>query len=485
MAQAQPRSNFLQTILIVALVYFTFQLVFPSNTSGAIDYFGKRIEKTAELEAALRDANAKQYDISGQRVYQAYQRALDKDVAAKALTADAAEVRKIEGAILLADTQLKAGLTRNDTGRVRAAYQTLLAYHNRLLNDEMWTKPYPVMDVSADSRFGWREWSGAALYQRTVDEISKRGRTDLIWGFIPGGYAFVDFLVQLSGGDRNPSVSYALAALMLAIIVRLIVFPLAQKQLMFGRQMSQLTPLINDIKAKYKDPQDQQRKTMELYSEYGINPAQGCLPALVQLPLFLTVYQCMTLYQFEFQKGTFLWVNPQTSKAFPPNFVAPNLGQLDPALIIIYGVFMMISTLLQPVTDPSTAKQQRLMGIVIAVFFTVTMFFGWFPVPGAFVLYWIFLLMLSTAQSLWAYRLPIPPLNRVNTAAGGVYPTGFGGKWAKRMQELMEQAEAQRSGQASTPNGGTQKPKAKTVEPISTGEVKTGTPQKHKPKKRK
>ena len=56
-----------------------------------------------------------------------------------------------------------------------------------------------------------------------------------------------------------------------------------------------------------------QAKTMELYKEYGINPFAGCLPALIQIPLFITVYQFMLHYQFEFQKGYFLWINPSTS----------------------------------------------------------------------------------------------------------------------------------------------------------------------------
>jgi membrane protein insertase Oxa1/YidC/SpoIIIJ len=117
------------------------------------------------------------------------------------------------------------------------------------------------------------------------------------------------------------------------------------------------------------------------------------------------------------------------------------------------------------------------MGIGIAIFFTVTMFFGWFPVPGAFVLYWIFLLILSTLQSLRAYNLPLPPLQRVNTAAGGTYPTGFGSKWQKRIQDMMLEAQAQ---QGANPTPG-----SSSTPTITPGSGKTGTPAKHKPKKRK
>ncbi len=476
MSQPTPRNNFIQTLLIVTLVFFGFQLLFPQNKTNETEFFGKKLTTASEVKDALVESNAKQYDVTAQRLQGVYQRMLDEQVAKKTMTPAEADAEKLTATVLVADTQLKAGLARNDTGRVRNAYHLLLPYETRLLDDPKWNSAIPVADVTADARFGWKEWTGRDLYKRTVEVISARGKTDLIWGAIPGGYAFIEFLVNLVGGKSNPN-SYAIAAFLLALIVRSIVWPLAQKQLMFGRQMMQLAPLVAEIKEKFKDPQEQQRKTMELYSEYGVNPMAGCFPALVQLPLFLTVYQCMLLFQFEFQNGTFLWVNPNTAKAFPPGFVAPNMGQLDPLLIIIYGVMMVISTLLQPVNDPSTAKQQRVMGIGIAIFFTVTMFFGWFPVPGAFVLYWIFLLILSTLQSLRAYNLPLPPLQRVNTAAGGTYPTGFGSKWQKRIQDMMLEAQAQ---QGANPTPGSSN--SPTITP---GSGKTGTPAKHKPKKRK
>jgi len=475
MAKPSPASSILQTVLIMAMVFLGMQLLFPPQADH-VDYFGKRIQSSQpdELRTALLDANAKLYDQTAPRVSALYAKAIDKQVAEQKLTPAEAEAKKIEAAVIVADTQLKAGISRNDTGRIRNAYHTLLNYQNRLEGKSEWQQPVRVTDTTADPRFGWREWTGEGLYRKTIDTISARGRNDMVWGLIPGGYAFIDWLVKSTGAV--PSFSYAFAAFVLALIVRAMVWPLAQKQLMFGRQMMQLTPLINDIKKQYgDDPALMQRKTMELYGEYGINPAAGCLPALVQIPLFLTVYQAMLLYEFEFQKGTFLWVNPATSQALPAELVAPNLGRLDPALIVIYGVMMIVSTLLTPVSDPSQLKQQRIMGIGISLFFTVTMFFGWFPVPGAFVLYWIFLLVLSTLQALRAYRLPLAPLEKkVHAGTGGAIPaSGFGGKWANRFQEMMAEAEKQ---QASKNGKGTI---------VGTGEYKTGAPAKHKPKKRK
>src|SRR5690606_7040099 len=199
---------------------------------------------------------------------------------------------------------------------------------------------------------------------------------------------------------------------------------LAQKQYIWGRRMAQLAPLSKEIQAKHKDkktgkvtdPQGMQMETMKMYKEYGFNPLQGCLPMLVQLPLFLIVYRCMLLYRFQFQEGTFLWINPNSTSLFGIP-MAPNLGERDYLIIFLYGVSMVTTTLLTPVSDPSNMKQQRLMGIGMSVFFSIAMFF--WPIPSAFVVYWIFMNILATSQALLAYRVPLPPLEKQMTVKGG------------------------------------------------------------------
>ena len=464
-ANAPQKPNFLITALWMITIFLAIQLFLkPQNPvqSGPLE----------DQLAKLKVSNAKILDQSIVAQHQAYEQSIDAQVKDKKLTEAQADEKKLEAAIITADTQLKAGIERNDSGRIRAAYFTLIPFHKRLGEAPVWNETFGVSDVSSNPKFGWKDWTGGKLYDFSITTLSEHNKHDLIWGFIPGGYAFIDALVHLTGA--HPDYSYAVAALILALIVRGAIYPLAQKQFLFSRQMSQLAPLVAEIKDKYKDDTNNQNlKVMELYKEYGVNPAAGCGPALVQMPLFLTVYQCMLLYQFEFIKGTFLWVNPETSR-ITHGITAPNLGQLDAVLIVIYGITMTISTLLTPVTDPTQKKQQRLIGVGMSLFITVTMFFGLFPVPGAFVLYWIFLNILATAQALRAYGKELPPLVKVNAAGGGVYPTTTGGKWAKRMEEMMRAAEQQRA------NGG-----AAPASIDTTPEAKTGTPAKHKPKKRK
>lgn len=351
----------------------------------------------------------------------AYVGKLQDLVKAKQLTKEQALDKEIAGDVLVADTQLRSSQQRRDVQRIIAA-QDLTTHLAREYDakPEIWEKPYAV---SPTASFPEATVTLHSLHDRVASLAEDLGKNTPVWGLIPG-YQFVDFLVHLTGA--NPSYSYALAALLLAIFVRGVIWPLSQRQMMWSRQMSQLTPLVNEIKNEYKGKTDpaatteMNSKVMGLYKEYGINPMAGCFPSLLQLPLFLIVYQSMQHYRFEFQHGFFFWINPTTSAAMP-NFIARNLGEKDYILIIIYGITFLVSSILMPVSDPANARQARITSVSMSLLFAVMMFF--WPVPSAFVLYWVFTNILATAQSLRAYRLPLPPLVKKNSITGGVYPT--------------------------------------------------------------
>lgn len=449
-----------------------------------------------------------------------------KDPAEKKRLEDESQAKLLQGDILAADAQYKYSLTRNSTALMRAAFNSIQSWERSLQGTALWSREFPVpqtekapwrfpqtvlekrandadvvaadkmtpetlpaalwvADVPGFYRFpaGLQptpaaydqlatmaghtpdQVSGKLVYDRLVADISSRNQRETVYGFIPG-YKLIDFLVNATGA--NPAFSYAFAALLLALIVRAAIFPVAQKQLIWSRKMQQLAPLVKELREQYTDKKTKQvtnplelnQKTMALYAEYGMNPYSGCLPAVIQFPLFITVYQCMLQYQFAFHRGTFLWVNPATSAA-THGWFAPDLGARDYTLIILYGITMVFSTLLMPVSDPSQIKQQRLMGIGMGLLFTFMMFTGTFPTPAAFVLYWVFTNLLATGQSLRAYKMPLPPLEKVNTKTGGVFP-------------MPPFPDPKANGKANGSSNGTiSLPKS------------TGTPAKHKPKKRK
>lgn len=417
MSQPNPKANFIQTLLLMAVIYLGITFFLRPGGGGAPD-----TRKVNEIYAQMLELNRQIRDNSIEKELPKLNTAADAALKANTIDATQAERYKLQGAVLVADTRLKAAIQRNELARANLAYMALQGRHRSMQNNPLWVEP---VTISGHKDFPRTSVTAQQMYADASARLNNFYKQDLILGFIPG-YQMIHVLVEVTGSI--PWFSYAFAAFLLAMVVRALIWPLAQRQLMWSRQMTQLQPYVKELQDAYakKDPSGSfrsspefQQKMMGLYKEYGINPAAGCLPALAQMPLFLLVYQCMVHYRFEFLNGTFLWINPGTSAA-SNGFIAPNLGEMDYILLVIYGISMVVTTLLAPVSDPTNAKQQRIMGVSVAVFFTVMMFF--WPLPSAFVLYWIFTNVFSTIQSLRAYRLPLPPLVKVNAPHGAVLP---------------------------------------------------------------
>jgi len=409
-----PKQQFLQTALLMIAIFLGLQLVCNSQKPAA------DARTPTEVFSAMQKLNSEIRDVSIAQQGTAYSSKITTEVNAKRMTEEEGRKARLHGQLLVVDTQFKGGLARESTVKLNAAYVSMVNLKKQFGRDPLWTTPFAVAPFRLEPR---TQVTPEQLYKDVEDKLNALYKDDMVIGFIPG-YDLIDALVKATG--KVPGFSYMFARASFACIVRGIVWPLAQRQLMWSRQMSQLQPIMKELREKYKAPSQQQElqaKMMGVYKEYGINPAAGCLPMLLQIPLFLIVYQCMLHYRFEFKNGVFLWINPAAS-ANSNGFFAPSLGDMDYILLCIYGVSMVVATLLQPVTDPNAVKQQRIIGVAVAILVTVMMFF--WPLPSAFVLYWIFTNVLSTIQSLRAYRMPLPPLQKVNAPGGGVYPQSGG-----------------------------------------------------------
>src|ERR1035437_4047122 len=112
--------------------------------------------------------------------------------------------------------------------------------------------------------------------------------------FVP----IVNLLVVLYHGLNFIHLPYALgfSIIVLTILIRLVLYPLTDSQLKASKKMQELTPHLNRLKEKHKnDAKMLQSETMKLYKEHGVNPAAGCLPVLIQLPLIWALYAALQL----------------------------------------------------------------------------------------------------------------------------------------------------------------------------------------------
>lgn len=232
-------------------------------------------------------------------------------------------------------------------------------------------------------------------------------------------YAIMNFLVALTGGK---AYSYWLAILIFSLVVKLALTPLSNKQYASMKEMQKLQPHIKEVQAKHKDnPQKMQEAVMQIYKEHNVNPVAGCGPMLIQIPIMIALYYTIRVYEFQFSKGTFLWIGSAVSHLYP-SYLATDLSQMDIPLLLLYALSMYVQQRMTVPPDPQAAEQQRMMAIYTP--FLSAYFFLQYKLPSAFVLYYLIFNVLSMAQQYYYMQ------KRKGDEAPAVATTGKANSWS-------------------------------------------------------
>jgi YidC/Oxa1 family membrane protein insertase len=271
-------------------------------------------------------------------------------------------------------------------------------------------------------------------------------------------HRLTDVVAHWFGGQRG---SYGIAIILLTITVRLLMFPLSRKQAISAKKMQDLQPLMAELKEKYKEDKERMTKeTFALYKQHGVNPMGGCLPALIQLPIFIGLWQSLN-NSVDLRHATFLWIKNLAAPdmlfkfPFPIPLVGSFLGDYFNLLPFLVVALMLVQTKLfsPPPTTPEAEMQMKMMKYMM-----IFMAFMFYTVPSGLGLYFI-------TSSLWAIgeRLLLPKMTahvQIPRLGGGESeppPSGGGGSgrggrggpggngeprgWlAQRIEKLLEEA---------------------------------------------
>lgn len=291
---------------------------------------------------------------------------------------------------------------------------------------------------------------------------------------------------------------WILAIIFLVITVRVILFPLFVKQIKSQRAMQKLQPQVKALQEKYKDDrQSMQKELMELYRAEKANPLMGCLPLLLQIPIFFGLFHVLK------------WLNPQTStdktlygwtasqfdsasaaKLFgAPIYQSFSTGTTGVKIVASVLVLIMIATTYMTSKqmilktgwseDPQQKLIQKLMLYGIPASLLISGFL--YPFPIGVVIYWTTTNLFSLGQQFWVLRKYPPPVNATAGAktAGGKAKSAKPNVFSRLMGRLRPGAAASAAapetpaidGKALAP-----KPGAKPVHPKKSGPRPTATP---------
>ncbi len=255
-------------------------------------------------------------------------------------------------------------------------------------------------------------------------------RKNQSWIFIPGGatvatliidpmlrgiYALTEGVAKIFGFKNG---NYGIAIILLTMTVRMIMFPLGRRSAMMAKKAQDLAPQMSEIKEKFKDDKDRQAKeTFALYKREGFNPMSGCWPALIQMPIFVGLWQALN-NSVSLRHASFLYIRdlsaPDMLFKFPVKLplIGDFLGEYFNVLPFIVVALMLVQTkLFQPPAITEEQKQQQSMMKFMMIF----MAFMFYKVPSGLGLYFI-------TSSTWQIceRLLLPKVKSSTRAASSV-----------------------------------------------------------------
>ena len=237
-------------------------------------------------------------------------------------------------------------------------------------------KPGTRSTLEFSSYLGPKEYDRLLSYKRGLEGAIEFG----IFSFLAKPFLVVVKFLQ------NYLINYGRAIIILTVLIKILFYPLTKHSLKSMKKMSVLTPQLQLLKKKYKDDKQRQNKeTMELYRRHKVNPLSGCLPMLMQMPVFIALYEVFYV-AIELRHAPFmLWIVDLSAK--DPYYITP----------IVMGISMFVQQKMTPsAMDP---MQQKMM-----LFMPVVLTFVFLNFPAGLVLYWLTNNILSIAQQYKIHR---------------------------------------------------------------------------------
>jgi YidC/Oxa1 family membrane protein insertase len=212
------------------------------------------------------------------------------------------------------------------------------------------------------------------------------------FGFISIPFLYIlHFFHQFTG-------SYGIDIILLTVLLKILTAPLTHKSYASMKQMQKLQPQMERLKEKYKDDREKLNKEiMEMYRRNGVNPLGGCLPMVVQFPVFIGLYNALYI-PIELRHAPFLWIRDLSKpdwESLPFAFGGWQLGV--PVLTILMGASMFIQQWMTPTAGDPNQRKLMLMMPLIFTFMFVTF-------PAGLTIYWLINNILSIAQQWWINR---------------------------------------------------------------------------------
>jgi len=254
--------------------------------------------------------------------------------------------------------------------------------------------------------FGPNKYYGMKRYHQDLEKQIPLG-----WGFFLMAWINIYAVIPVFTFFGNFGWNYGIIILILTILLKIVLFPIAFKTYKSSAKMKVLKPEIDELTKKYPKKEDAMKKqsaTMELYKKAGVNPMAGCIPLLLQMPILIAMFRFFPS-SIELRQQAFLWATDLSSYdsiwTFPNGFTIPYYGDH----VSLFALLMTISSVLYTkINEQMMGSQQTQMpGMKTMMYLMPVMFLFWFNDYSSGLSYYYLLANLLTFAQIYIIRATI------------------------------------------------------------------------------
>ena len=278
--------------------------------------------------------------------------------------------------------------------------------HENPADGRTWDGTAVPSQVAATARFAERVLAPQESYRRTftyyvgpkelssIKPLGRHMKEVMDFGTLKW---FCEALLWSLRGLHAAIPNYGVAIILLTLIVRVVFWPLTHKGTESMKRMQELQPKLKELQEKYRDkPQKLQQETMAMYREHKVNPLGGCLPMLIQIPVFFALFNVLRS-AIELRYAGFLWVGDLSGPENLFQGMIPIVGSLNILPLIMAATQAWQQHLTPTGGDPAQQKMMMFMPLIMLMFL--------YSMPSALVLYWTANQVMMIVQLMWQRRL--------------------------------------------------------------------------------
>lgn len=283
-------------------------------------------------------------------------------------------------------------------------------------------------------------------------DLGLERQVPLGWGFFLLHWINRYAIIPIFNWLEAYGLSYGIIILILTIIIKMVLLPIAYKTYMSSAKMRALKPQISEISERYPKQEDAMKKqqaTMALYKRAGVSPSAGCLPALLQMPILIAMFRFFPS-AYELRQQPFLWADDLSTydSILDLSFNIPFYGDHVSLFTLLMTIATLVYTWLNNKLMAPSGNEDQMKMMRIMMYLMPILFLGMFNSFSSALTYYYLLVNLITFLQMWIFRMAVDEKKLQAQLLSNMNKPIKKSKWELKMEAMMKQQQQLQKQQA-------------------------------------